>query len=139
MNNLTQIKGKDSTLTGLPQKFNLKSQDQHQLSKFEEILFSDSIYYTFSPLRHINEKFVDFITESGKNLIIDFVFAPETSNKILNELIWISKKYLAANKQLIDYDKIKNNWIWILSLSFSYISKSIPFTKEEFLNKIKNN
>lgn len=139
MNNLTQIKGEDSTLTGLPQKFNLKSQDQHQLSKFEEILFSDSIYYPFSPLRHINEKFVDFITESGKNLIIDFVFAPETSNKILNELIWTSKKYLAANKQLIDYDKIKNNWIWILSLSFSYISKSIPFTKEEFLNKIKNN
>ena len=139
MNNLTQIKGKDSTLTGLPQKFNLKSQDQHQLSKFEEILFSDSIYYPFSPLRKNKKKFVDFITESGKNLIIDFVFAPETSNKILNELIWISKKYLAANKQLIDYDKIKNYWIWILSLSFSYISKSIPFTKEEFLNKIKNN
>ena len=139
MNNLTQIKGEDSTLTGLPQKFNLKSQDQPHFSKLEEILFSDSIYYPFSPLRHINEKFVDFITESGKNLIIDFVFAPETSNKILNELIWISKKYLAANKQLIDYDKIKNNWIWILSLSFSYISKSIPFTKEEFLNKIKNN
>ena len=43
MNNLTQIKGEDSTLTGLPQKFNLKPQDQHQLSKFEEILFSDSI------------------------------------------------------------------------------------------------
>ncbi|MCH4005260.1 MAG: hypothetical protein LKH59_02835 [Lactobacillus crispatus] len=112
----------------LPQK------DEELLNLFQANLLNETVLYPFYPVRHINKKFVKFISNSGKPLFNDFVFQPKTRNLILDTLMVISYKYLAKNKAEMDYSDLRKNWVNVFNLSFC--TNDIKFNKEALLNKI---
>ena len=58
----------------------LSQKDEKLLNLFQSNLLNETVLHPFYPVRHINKKFVKFISNSGKPLFNDFVFQPKTRN-----------------------------------------------------------
>lgn len=111
----------------------LSPEVKHSLTYFEQKILSESILHPFDSLKRLDELFIRYAKTKTKTIIIAFAFDSRQSWTILNSLIKLSCHYLSQNKEKVDYEKIKRNWIYLLSNSLALIAKGIKATEKDVL------